>query len=188
MNLLSHHWCLAFLFVCFALLLPLADRRYFAVPLPETTRAMLLGFVVLLVSVWVPVLAGAVWGPAAVGHRERATALSSPDGNLPSRRDVATVVDAAELRAVTCGVFFFLSVPLGFFLPLYVEPTEDLFDVLIACACLNGESGRVACSTRRLFVTLYVLRMLLATSTKRERVKCFPVSHFPVACLCSRIQ
>lgn len=99
-----------------------AVRRYFEVQLPETTRAILLGFAVLLPAVWVPVLAGAVWGPAAAGHRERVFALSSPNGEPSFERDGAyDTVDATELRAVAVGMFFFLSVPLGFFLPLFVE-------------------------------------------------------------------
>lgn len=99
-----------------------AVRRYFEVQLPETTRAILLGFAVLLPAVWVPVLAGTVWGPAAAGHRERVFALSSPNGEPSFERDGAyDTVDATELRAVAVGIFFFLSVPLGFFLPLFVE-------------------------------------------------------------------
>lgn len=82
----------------------------------------MLGFVVLLPAVWVPVLAGAVWGPAAAGHRERILTLSSPNGDPSFERDgVYDAVDATELRAVAIGIFFFISVPLGFFLPLFVE-------------------------------------------------------------------
>eukprot|EP00038_Savillea_parva_P009171 m.181682 g.181682 ORF g.181682 m.181682 type:complete len:623 (+) comp15333_c0_seq1:270-2138(+) len=86
---------------------------YFEVPMDEQVRDMLLGFTIALPSIWVPVLVGSAWGPASARHKHEAV-MAADESATFTRNEIR------EMRVVTAGVFCFLSVPLGFFVPMYL--------------------------------------------------------------------
>ena len=81
-----------------------------SVPMADEAYGMMLGMLVLLLSVWVPLLLATFWARVAVADREAATGA---DARVPQEERVK-----AELKRLTLALFFMLSVPLGLFVPV----------------------------------------------------------------------
>jgi hypothetical protein len=86
----------------------------------DETRGMLLGFIIALPAIWIPVLVGVGWGPLAADNRQIDSAVGG------KHQPTAQPDELGEMRKITAGVFFFVSIPLGFFVPLYLGVDHDV--------------------------------------------------------------
>eukprot|EP00036_Acanthoecidae_sp_10tr_P010155 CAMPEP_0182924346 /NCGR_PEP_ID=MMETSP0105_2-20130417/5987_1 /TAXON_ID=81532 ORGANISM="Acanthoeca-like sp., Strain 10tr" /NCGR_SAMPLE_ID=MMETSP0105_2 /ASSEMBLY_ACC=CAM_ASM_000205 /LENGTH=618 /DNA_ID=CAMNT_0025062115 /DNA_START=251 /DNA_END=2108 /DNA_ORIENTATION=- len=90
----------------------------YSASLAEETHGMLLGFIIMLPAVWTPVMAGAACGSALAEAEVMLLAVPGEQQQYPP-------VEKHEIQVVTAGIFFWLSVPLGFFVPLYLGENHD---------------------------------------------------------------
>eukprot|EP00041_Stephanoeca_diplocostata_P005080 m.56015 g.56015 ORF g.56015 m.56015 type:complete len:634 (-) comp15560_c1_seq1:3683-5584(-) len=105
--------------------------KYFHLNVPDVVLECILAFIILLPSVWIPLLAGYAWAPVVVAQRidqkdiqqKMLTPASAesplprePSGASPSTEDA----ERREMRWIVMGLVAFVSFPLGFFVPLYL--------------------------------------------------------------------
>lgn len=140
---------------------------YSSVVMAETTRDMLLGFIIALPSVWIPVLVGAAWGPAVAEWRQllNRAAADKVAATLP-------VDEPAEMRAITAGIFGFVSVPLGFFVPLYlgVEHEEPGEAAMVFFMLVTNVAAFQVVIAPRLGLQLHVARRVGTTVSVPEAI------------------
>lgn len=93
---------------------------YYNVAMTQAAADTLLGYMIALLGVWMPLLVGSFYSGAIqdaikLGGLDMHNMRASPDAEHRSKTS-----DRIERRSDVLALFFFFSVPLAFFLPLYI--------------------------------------------------------------------